>query len=52
MMLNLERLTEAELKIMGSDYEHLAEEACNRLLRGQTDQGVHEVSLTQNAQKG
>ena len=48
MMLNLEKLTEADLKIISSDYELLAEEARNRLLRGETDKGVHEVSLTHN----
>ena len=47
VMLNLEKLTETELKIMGGDYELLAEEARKRLSRGQTDQHVPEVILTQ-----
>lgn len=51
MMLNLEKLTETELKIMGGEYEILAEEARNRLSRGQTDQGVHDIVLSQNAPK-
>jgi low affinity Fe/Cu permease len=51
MMLNLEKLTEAELKIMCGEYELLAEEARKRLSRGQTDQHVPEISLSQNAPK-
>jgi len=51
MMLNLEKLTEAELKIMCGEYELLAQEARKRLSRGQTDQHVPEILLSQNASK-
>lgn len=51
MMLNLEKLTEAELKIISGDYELLAEEARKQTSRGQTDKGVPEILLTHNNPK-
>jgi len=49
MMVNLEKLTEAELKIMCDEYEILAQEARRRLACGQTDQHVPEISLLPEA---
>jgi len=51
MMMNLEKLTETELKIMSGEYDLLAQEAHKRMARGQTDQGVPGISLTQDMQK-
>lgn len=50
-MVNLEKLTENELKIIAAEYELLAGEARKKLSRGQTDQGVPEISLPESARK-
>lgn len=50
-MVNLEKLTESELKIIAEEYELLAYEARQKLSNGQTDQGVPEVLLPEPAQK-
>jgi len=51
IMVNLEKLTESELKVMCDEYELLAKEARERLARGQSDQHVPEISLAQELQK-
>ena len=50
-MVNLEKLTENELKIIAAEYELLAGEARKKLSRGQTDQGVPEISLPEATHK-
>jgi low affinity Fe/Cu permease len=51
MMLNLEKLSETELKIMSGEYDLLAQEAHKRMARGESDQHVPGISLTQDMQK-
>ena len=46
-MVNLEKLTEGELKIIADEYELLAGEARKKMERGQTDQGVPEILIPQ-----
>lgn len=44
-MVNLEKLTAEELAVICDQYELLAQEARSMLKRGETDQGVPDISL-------